>query len=100
MSNSQKKNLYREYELGIAEGFIPGPKLSFDNYFKNSDLFDMIEMKCLDCHFELNLSYEHFSMDVLHNEAAFPLDFCPECGKLQFVPKDVFKKLIPFNVLK
>lgn len=100
MSNSQKKNLYKEYEAAIAQGFIDEPKLSFDNYFKQPNFFEMIDMKCLDCHFELNLSYAHFSMDVEYNEAAFPIDFCPECGKMQFVPKDVYRKLIPINVLK
>jgi hypothetical protein len=93
MSNSKKKSLYKEYEEGISMGLIEGPKLSFDRYFKQDNIFDMIDMKCLDCHFQLRLSYEHFSMDVLMNEAAFPIDYCPDCGKWQFVPLDVYNKL-------
>lgn len=93
MSESQKKSLYKEYEYGIANGFIEGPKLSFSNFFKSSDFNTMVDMQCLDCHHHLRVSFETYAADMEFNDSAFPVDFCPNCGKMQFVPKDIYQKL-------
>ena len=53
----------------------------------------MVSMKCLYCHFEINVSYYMYQFPIDDNIIAFPFDECPKCGNHQLVPLDIYNKL-------
>lgn len=53
---------------------------------------ETINLKCLDCDYEeLNVDWER--VDELWNGKDYPKLYCPECGKLKFVPTDIWNKI-------
>jgi hypothetical protein len=94
MSFVQKKNLYAEYKSAVKQGFIPGPAASFNEFVTTPNFDTMVDMKCLACDFSLTVNFSGYAHFMETEEAAFPVDVCPECGRLQFVPLDIYTKLM------
>jgi hypothetical protein len=94
MSFVQKKNLYAEYKSAVKQGFIAGPAASFNEFISMPNFDIMVDMKCLHCGFELTVNFSGYAHFMETEGAAFPVDVCSHCGKLQFVPLDIYHKLI------
>jgi hypothetical protein len=54
----------------------------------------MVDMKCQHCGFELTVNFSGYAHFMETKGAAFPVDVCSHCGKLQFVPLYIYHKLI------
>jgi len=50
-------------------------------------------MRCLHCKHRLELSFSVYKPFIENKEIAFPIDYCPKCRMMQFVPNDVYNKL-------
>lgn len=90
----QKQNLYSEYKSAVERGLIPGPLSSFSQFISIPNFDVMVDMKCLSCHFVLRVNFAIYAEYMKTEDAPFPVDTCPECGKLQFVPLDIYNKLM------
>ena len=95
MSHQQKKSLYNQYCFGVDEGMLPGPKATFKEFTSIPHFNTMVDMKCLACGFTLRVNFSLYNDYMEREDAPFPVDYCSECGKLHFVPLDVYNKLIP-----
>jgi hypothetical protein len=60
--------------------------------FAEREIYDeTIDLKCLSCDYqELNVDWEQ--VDELWNGKEYPKLYCPDCGKLKFVPIDIWNK--------
>jgi hypothetical protein len=94
MSFVQKQNLYAEYKSAVKQGFIAGPAASFSQFISAPNFNTMVDMKCLHCGFALTVNFSGYAHFMETEGAAFPVDVCAECGKLQFVPLDIYTKLM------
>jgi hypothetical protein len=94
MSTLQKQNLYQQYKYAVQNGLRPGPLASYREFISIPNFDVMVDMKCLDCHASLRVNFAIYADFMEREDAPFPVDQCPECGKLQFVPLDVYTKLI------
>lgn len=94
MTFEQKKNLYKDYKSAVKQGFIPGPAASFNEFVTTPNFDTMVDMKCLACDFSLTVNFSGYAHFMETEEAAFPIDACPDCGRLQFVPLDIYTKLM------
>lgn len=90
MNHAQKKSLYDEYKESPM--YINKP-LTFNEFFAQKNILEMVSMKCLYCHFEINVSYYMYQFPIDDNIIAFPFDECPKCCNHQLVPLDVYNKL-------
>lgn len=93
MTHQQMKSLYDEYHYAVNHGMYPGPLLSFKEFFNQENIFEMVSMKCLNCGFDLNVSYMNYHQHIINKTYAFPIETCRNCEKFQLVPKDVYNKL-------
>ncbi|MCU0104103.1 hypothetical protein N7603_00315 [Acholeplasma vituli] len=94
MTSAQKQNLYRAYSDNIDQDLIMGPKMSYMSFINQPNLEVMVDMKCLDCQFALRVNFALYAEYMKLEKSPFPLDTCPHCRKLQFVPLDIYNKLI------
>ena len=94
MSFIQKQNLYAEYKSAVEQGLVTGPLSSFSEFISIPNFDVMVDMKCLSCHFALKVNFAIYAEHMKLEDSPFPLDTCPQCGKLHFVPLDVYNKLM------
>lgn len=94
LSSAQKHDMYNQYSEAVDNNHIPGPKASYSQFIKQPNLTVMVDMKCLDCHYPLRVNFAYYDEYMKAEQSPFPLDTCPECGKLQFVPLDIYNKII------
>lgn len=94
LSSAQKQDMYKQYAEAVDNDHIPGPKASYSQFIKQPNLEVMVDMKCLDCDFSLRVNFAYYDEYMKAEQSPFPMDTCPECGKLQFVPLDIYNKII------
>lgn len=97
LSDDELLESYNEYrESSKFNGF---PIITYKQFLKVPNINVFIDMKCLNCHFEVREHFGNYQMDMDEFTTPFPIDFCPECGLQHLVPKDIYTKLT-LNVLK
>jgi len=67
--------------------------MSFNKFLKTPNINIYVDMKCLNCHFEVREHFGDYAMEMEAYGSPFPIDWCPKCGLNQMVPKDIYNKL-------
>lgn len=82
--NHYKKKASERKELHI---------LSYSEY-KNAPFLNVyVDMKCLNCDFEIRKHFGNYGLDMVDYKIPFPVDVCPKCKMRHLVPKDIYTKL-------
>ena len=68
--------------------------ISYKQFLKTPNLNVHVDMKCLNCHFEVREHFGNYAMEMEAMKLPFPIDWCPNCAKQHLVPKDIYNKLL------
>ena len=93
ISEKDLKERYVDYIKEVNLGNLPSPALTYDDYINYDSMYEQITMKCLECRFQDKYEHSHMLMSMIANNTPFPIEICPACGKLSFMPFDVYRKI-------
>ena len=91
LTESQIEELKAEFDSMIRLDVIHD--VTFEEFFSTVPDNEIISMRCLRCKHRLELSFSVYKPFIENKEIAFPIDYCPKCRMMQFVPNDVYNKL-------